>query len=49
LFETHIADTSAYNYDVTPDGQRFLCNESLEQSTAELTLIASWDTELKKK
>ena len=49
LFETHIADTSAYNYDVTPDGQRFLCNESLEQSTAELTLIANWDAEMKKK
>ena len=49
LFETHIEDFTSYNYDVTPDGQRFLCNETLEQSTAELTLIVNWDAELKKK
>jgi eukaryotic-like serine/threonine-protein kinase len=49
LFETHIVDTSSYNYDVTPDGQRFLCNESLEQSTAELTLLVNWTAELEKK
>ncbi len=49
LFQTHISDTNSYNYDVMPDGQRFLLNESLEQSTAELTLIVNWDAELKKK
>lgn len=49
LFETHIEDFTSYNYDVTQDGQRFLCNETLEQSTAELTLIVNWDGELKKK
>jgi serine/threonine protein kinase len=49
LFETHIIDPTSYNYDVMPDGQRFLCNESLEQSTAELTLIVNWHAELKKK
>jgi serine/threonine protein kinase len=49
LFESHIVDPTSYNYDVTPDGQRFLCNESLEHSTAELTLIMNWDVELKKK
>jgi Tol biopolymer transport system component len=49
LFETHIVDTSSYNYDVTPDGQRFLCNESLEQSTAELSLLVHWTAELEKK
>jgi serine/threonine protein kinase len=49
LFQTHIEDISSYNYDVSPDGQRFLCNYTLEQSTAELTLIVNWDAVLEKK
>jgi len=49
LFESHIVDPTSYNYDVTTDGQRFLCNESLEQSTAELTLVVNWTAELKTK
>jgi eukaryotic-like serine/threonine-protein kinase len=48
LFETHIEDISSYNYDIAPDGQRFICNYTLEQSTAEITLIVNWDAELKK-
>jgi eukaryotic-like serine/threonine-protein kinase len=49
LFRTHIEDITSYNYDVSPDGQRFLCNYTLEQSTAELTLVVNWEAELVKK
>jgi Tol biopolymer transport system component len=49
LFETHIEDISSYNYDVSPDGQRFICNYAPEKSTTDITLVVNWDAELKKK
>ena len=49
LFQSHIEDPSSYNYDVTSDGQRFLCNDAPEKSTTDITLVVNWDAELKKK
>lgn len=49
LFQTHVEDPSSYGYDVTSDGQRFLCNDAPEKSTAEITLVVNWDAKLKKK
>jgi Tol biopolymer transport system component len=49
LFQTHLENPSAYNYDVAADGQRFLCNDTPENSTTDITLVVNWDAELNKK
>jgi hypothetical protein len=50
LFDSHIAQnpaTSAFQYDVTPDGKRFLINTSLlstsVSSAAPLTVVVNWN------
>jgi eukaryotic-like serine/threonine-protein kinase len=37
------------NYDVSPDGKRFLLNVAADENTRPLTLVLNWDAELKKK
>jgi hypothetical protein len=53
LFNTHIATdpTFARQYDVTPDGQRFLLNQPLsaEDTETPITLIMSWPRLLERK
>jgi hypothetical protein len=40
---------SSFNYDVSPDGQRFLVNAvGSEQMTAPITLVVNWMAALKK-
>jgi Tol biopolymer transport system component len=50
LFPVAVGATLGNQYDVTPDGQRFLFS-GLYSSSADvpLTLVANWDAELKKK
>ena len=39
----------APNYDVTADGQRFLVNTTVEQTTlAPISIVVNWDAGLKK-
>jgi hypothetical protein len=48
LFETR-AVSNGYPYDVSPDGQRFLVNSSLEQTdAAPITVVVNWTAGLKK-
>ena len=52
LFQTRItgARFSFVQYDVTPDGQRFLINSLPSENTAPpLTLVLNWNAQLKKK
>jgi len=52
LFQTRITGARYvyFQYDVAPDGQRFLINSLRPENTAPpLTLVLNWDTELKKK
>jgi eukaryotic-like serine/threonine-protein kinase len=52
LFQTRITGTRFvwFQYDVTPDGQRFLINSLPPENTAPpLTLVLNWNAELKKK
>jgi hypothetical protein len=37
------------NYDVSPDGERFLLNAAADENTRPLTLVVNWTVELKKK
>jgi len=37
------------NYDVSPDGQRFLLNAAADENTRPLTLVVNWTAELEKK
>jgi hypothetical protein len=51
LFQTrmrqHISSTDCYNYDVSPDGQRFLINKDVGEVTApSLTIVLNWPAEL---
>ena len=55
LFEVHrrvagyLGFGSSFNYDVSPDGQRFLVNAAgSAQMTAPITLIVNWMAALKK-
>lgn len=51
LFATSV--TSAHHafrqYDVTPDGQKFVINTALEQNLEPITFYSNWESELKKK
>jgi hypothetical protein len=40
---------SAPNYDVSPDGQRFLMLKAGEQSADEINVVLNWTEELKRK
>jgi Tol biopolymer transport system component/predicted Ser/Thr protein kinase len=52
LFETHLAQTGrggVFEYDVTPDGKRFLLDSTVEGSTAApLTVVVNWAAGLKR-
>jgi dipeptidyl aminopeptidase/acylaminoacyl peptidase len=49
LFGTHAATGGRYRYDVSADGQRFLINTALQQSTsAPITVVVNWIGGLKK-
>ena len=50
LFQTKIVATigSYHQYDLTADGQKFLINSGLEQSSQLITLYANWTAGLKK-
>ena len=37
------------DYDVSPDGKRFLLNAAADENTRPLTLLVNWTAELKKK
>ena len=43
------SDIMMINYDVSPDGQRFLLNAAADENTRPLTLVVNWTVELKKK
>jgi hypothetical protein len=50
LFQTHRRPSPQWTFDVSTDGQRFLINSLLQPSTSEpITLVANWESELKKK
>ena len=50
LFEGHYATyQSSPNYDVTPDGQRFLLTKTGEQGAGEISVVVNWLEELKQK
>jgi Tol biopolymer transport system component len=49
LFAPRIATGGRYQYDVSPDGQRFLINTALDQATsAPITVVVNWTAGLKK-
>jgi serine/threonine protein kinase/Tol biopolymer transport system component len=49
LFETYLVAGSRYAYDVSADGQRFLINTILEQTTSgPITVVLNWTAGLKK-
>lgn len=54
LFEIHPRVRGSANvdpghgYDVSPDGQRFLVNEGVEEDQAPITLLVNWPALLKK-
>jgi len=50
LFPTTIVATigSVHQYDVTADGQKFLINSNVDQSSQPITLYANWTAGLKK-
>ena len=49
LFDPRERNRQGQQYDVTPDGLRFLVNQPLEQSVVEpLTLVQSWARELER-
>jgi len=49
LFETRAIPTGGYSYDVSPDGQRFLVNARLQQTTTiPTTIVVNWTAGLKK-
>ncbi len=51
LFETHLLDSSPYalpQYDVTPDGQRFLLNVAKQTTAVPVTAVLNWPAALRK-
>ena len=53
LFQTHtrqkISVMDAFSYDVTPDGQKFLINTRMEDtSAAPLSIVLNWASEIEK-
>jgi hypothetical protein len=51
LFQTHLLDTtltSAAQYDVAPDGQRFLMNVAKETAAVPVTVVLNWPSSLKR-
>ncbi len=49
LFQANPRRTPAWQFDVSPDGKRFLINSAAEQTeAAPLTLVHSWEAALKK-
>lgn len=50
LFEGHYATFQSYpDYDVTPDGQRFLFAKASEEARPEISVVLNWPVELKQK
>ena len=48
LFEVHTASTPGTHYDVTRDGKRFLVDSSGEGSSAPISLVVNWTSDLKR-
>jgi hypothetical protein len=50
LFTTRLKGgaTIGRQYDVTPDGQRFLVNNALGEESASITLVQNWAAGLKR-
>jgi hypothetical protein len=51
LFETHLLDTtltSLAQYDVSPDGQRFLMNVAKQTAAVPVTVVLNWPSSLKR-
>jgi Tol biopolymer transport system component len=51
LFETHLLDTtltSSSQYDVAPDGQRFLMNVAKQTAAVPVTVVLNWPSSLKR-
>jgi len=49
LFESRIKASAGHQYDVTPDGQRFLINADLaDASSAPITLVLNWTAGVKR-
>jgi hypothetical protein len=48
LFRTTRQNTTAFAWDVTPDGNRFLVNSQGELKTHDLTLLMNWTPQAKK-
>jgi hypothetical protein len=49
LFDPRARDVAGPQYDVTPDGRRFLVNQPIEQAVVEpLTLVQNWTSELER-
>ena len=45
----HISSTDLFSYDVSPDGQRFLMNTDVGETTAQpLTIVLNWAAQFKK-
>ncbi len=45
----HISNTDLFSYDVSPDGQRFLMNTDIGETTAQpLTIVLNWPAQFKK-
>jgi len=40
-------DDNLYEYDVTPDGRRFLFNLSQEGTVSPITVVVNWDAAVK--
>jgi Tol biopolymer transport system component/tRNA A-37 threonylcarbamoyl transferase component Bud32 len=48
LFRMHATPAGGRDFDVAPDGKRFLVNVVAEESSAPLRLVVNWTAELKK-
>lgn len=42
LFQTRVPSTGGYQYDVSPDGQRFLVNMLAEEGPSPLVVVLNW-------
>jgi hypothetical protein len=50
LFDTRIVTTTRdmWQYDMTPDAQRFVINSRMEHTQEPITLYANWPAEVRK-
>ena len=46
--DVNVGGEGRRNYDISPDGQRFLMIQAVEGSTAQINVVLNWDEELKR-